>query len=576
MLGFWRAARSRVLWVLGVSAAALLAFWCYLRLSQTLSLNSDAAGQVLQGWQMLHGNPLLRGWFLSDVSFYTFEVPLDGLVATVHGLGPTDVNIGAALIYTLLVLVAALLAKGRARGREGLVRALLAAGILVAPVLNQAVYVMLLAADHTGIGVPVMLTLLFIDLVPERWWAPVVACVLLIWAQLDDPVATYAGAVPLAVVCAVRAAFSARSPGPRRWYDAALAVAAVSSYGLTRLMNSDIRAAGGFYVFPSHALGIARASAIPHQLQVTGQNALLLFSANFWGARTSLDAALGYLHLAGVAVALCGLLLGVWGLFFRLSPVFGSAPSAPSGPSGSGGPGARADRVSQALAVGACVMLAASVFGAPAVPVHSPHEIVIVLPLTAVLGGRLVGPWLSGARQARVGVPRPTDAPAFAGARAGRWALPDVARIGAASVLAVAGACYLAGLGYTATRAAAQPKQSLAGWLVAHRLTSGLAGYWVANVTSLTADGRVRIAAVNGGGTEANAWESAATWYNPAVSSANFVVVVSATPSAVSTPPLAAVRAFYGKPGRTYRYGQYTVLVYNHNLLRDLHRFYYP
>jgi hypothetical protein len=557
MLGFWRAARPRVLWALGVSAVVVLVFWCYLRLSQTESLNSDAAGQVLQGWQMLHGNPLLRGWFLSDVSFYTFEVPLDGLVATAFGLRPGDLNIAAALIYTLIVLVAALLAKGKARGREGVVRALLAAGILVAPVLNPGTHVLLLSADHTGVAVPVLLTLLFLDLIPEKWWAPVTACVLLTWAQLDDPVATYAGALPLAVVCVVRAASSPRSPRPRRWYDIALAGAAVASYGLTRVISSDIRAAGGFYVYPPHAVGIAPVTAVPHQLLETIQAALLLFGANYWGERTAFDAAMGYLHLAGVAVALCGLALAVWGLFFRLGGSFSPDPSgAPSGRA------ARADRVSQVLAVGACVMLAASAFAAPSVPVHSAHEIAIVLPLTAVLGGRLVGPWLSGARRAAAGVRRP---------------LADAARIPAASVLAVAGACYLAVLGYTAAQPATQPSTpTLAGWLVAHRLTSGLAGYWVANLTTLSADGQVRIAGVSGGGTAANAWETEATWYNPADSAASFVILASSPPSTASTPPLAAVRAFYGKPARTYRFQQYTVLVYDYNLLRQLHRFYYP
>jgi hypothetical protein len=87
----------------------------------------------------------------------------------------------------------------------------------------------------------------------------------------------------------------------------------------------------------------------------------------------------------------------------------------------------------------------------------------------------------------------------------------------------------------------------------------------------------VRIAGVSGGGTAANAWETEATWYDPAVSAANFVVLEAPTPpSTASTPPLAAVRAFYGKPARTYRFQQYTVLVYDYNLLRQLHRFYYP
>jgi len=31
-------------------------------------VDADGAGNVLQAWDMLHGNPLLRGWWLSDVS----------------------------------------------------------------------------------------------------------------------------------------------------------------------------------------------------------------------------------------------------------------------------------------------------------------------------------------------------------------------------------------------------------------------------------------------------------------------------------------------------------------------------
>jgi len=72
--------------------------WLYLRESRTIGTNSDAAAQVLQGWDMLHGNPLLRGWFLSDVSFYTFEVPLDGLIALAHGLGPDTAHVTAAVV----------------------------------------------------------------------------------------------------------------------------------------------------------------------------------------------------------------------------------------------------------------------------------------------------------------------------------------------------------------------------------------------------------------------------------------------------------------------------------------------
>ncbi len=111
-----------------LAAAAVVLFWCFLRESQTAPVNADGSGMVLQGWDMLHGNLLLSGWWLADVTFYTFEIPIDAVVAGVHGLNPDVVHISAAIIYTLLVLTGAMLARGTARGTEGIVRALVGAG----------------------------------------------------------------------------------------------------------------------------------------------------------------------------------------------------------------------------------------------------------------------------------------------------------------------------------------------------------------------------------------------------------------------------------------------------------------
>jgi hypothetical protein len=553
-------ARPWMLWAAGLAGAAVLLYWCYWRLSLTAGVNSDAAGQVLQGWEMLHGNVLLRGWILSDVSFYTFEVPLDGLAAVVSGYGANTVHVAAAIVYTLLVLVAALLAKGKARGREGLVRALVAAGVLVSPGLLPGTHVLLLAPDHTGIGVPVMLTLLLVDLAAESWWVvPVAACVMLTWAQIDDPEASFACAAPLAIVCAVRAAAAIWNWRGRRqttgaqgvpWYDAALAVAAVASYGLTKLALAAIRAAGGFFVHPlAGGDSLAPLSAIPCQLQWTAENVAFLFGANYFSQATPLHAAMGYLHLVGVAVALCGLLLGVWGLFFRLSPVFGTDPSR------RGSRGARADRVTQALALGTGTTLALGAVGPRASLIEGAHEIAIILPLSAVLGGRLLGPWLSGARLTT-------------GAR-----LASRGRIAVASVLAVAGVGYMAVLGYnmSTTNYPAQ-SQDLADWLVAHGLTSGLGGYWNANVSTLASDGRVRVAPVSGAGIVAYPWETKTTWYEPAVSYASFIVATSFPPEQARFARPATILAFYGKPAKTYHFNQYTIFVYDHNILNQVHK----
>lgn len=149
-LGGGGAARPRLGWAGALAVAVVLLFWCYLRQSQTNAVNADGAGMALAGWEMVHGNVLLSGWTLADVSFATFEVPIDGLVAAAHGLNSDVVHITAAIIYTLLVLSAALLARGTARGTEGVVRAMLAAGIVVAPSLSPGT-VTAAAAGRAGL-----------------------------------------------------------------------------------------------------------------------------------------------------------------------------------------------------------------------------------------------------------------------------------------------------------------------------------------------------------------------------------------------------------------------------------------
>ena len=225
--GRWRAPVRRLLTVSAIAVALAGLFWCYLLQARTQGADSDSAGMVLQGWDMVqHGNLLLRGWVMADVSFYTFEIPVDGLVAAVYGLRIDVIHVAAALEYTLLVLFAALVAAGAARdrrrgSREAWVRGLIAAGIMIAPGTWQGSGILLGGPDHTAVGVPVLITLLVVDRVVPRRWLPAVAAllltfVLLVWAQLDDLVATLSCAIPLAVVGAASVAAFLIAAGVRR------------------------------------------------------------------------------------------------------------------------------------------------------------------------------------------------------------------------------------------------------------------------------------------------------------------------------------------------------------------------
>src|SRR5262245_35719970 len=121
--------RGRAQWVLRTLLSAAVLTFCYLRIGAADRVTSDGASMVWRAWDVLHGNVLLHGWWAADVSFYTTELPEYLVVTAAAGMRPEVVHICSALTYTALVLLAAFVARGRARGAEGVVRALLAAGL---------------------------------------------------------------------------------------------------------------------------------------------------------------------------------------------------------------------------------------------------------------------------------------------------------------------------------------------------------------------------------------------------------------------------------------------------------------
>ena len=507
--------RPRIAWAAGLTVAAVVLFLAYLRAAQTLGGNSDAAGQALQAWQMWHGNPLLRGWWLGDVSFYTVELPLNAVIEMVAGLGPGEIHILAAVVYTAVVLLAALLARGKTRGWPGLVRALLTAGILLAPSAHLGTRVLLQGPDHVGTMIPVLAAFLILDRAPERWWVPVIVGVLLTGAQVNDAQATFAGALAVAVACGVRACAEIarrRRPPWERWFDASLLVAALVSIAAAHLILSGIHGAGGFLVPPpKNGVGFAPAAALPGQSWTTVYNVLILFGADFTGQPMGISAVFAVAHLAGVALGVVAVCVGVRRFFGRL------------------------DRVSQALVAGTLIILSAGAFGMYMSPVTGAHEIMPVLPFAAVLAGRLFGDRLVELR------------------------LEPVLGAGLAVMVAA--------LAYTDVQPTPAPDNtSLATWLEAHDLTSGLAGYWESNITTLSTGGRVRLAAVTNGGTTAEPYESDAAWYDPAQFQANFIVSLAGSPDVSPVSP-ALVRAWYGTPQQVYTFDGYTVMVYDYNLL---------
>jgi len=93
--------RAWMAWVAGCAIAAVALFFCYLWLSRTQATQSDGASNALEAWDMMHGNPLLRGWTLTDVSFYTTELPEYIIIELIRGLSADVIHVAAACSFAV-------------------------------------------------------------------------------------------------------------------------------------------------------------------------------------------------------------------------------------------------------------------------------------------------------------------------------------------------------------------------------------------------------------------------------------------------------------------------------------------
>jgi hypothetical protein len=259
-------------------------------------------------------------------------------------------------------------------------------------------------------------------------------------------------------------------------------------------------------------------SSLAKNFRLTGEGLLGLFGADIVHAPSAAQTAIAALHLVG-------LVLAAWALCRALRHFF-----------------RHDDLLVQVLTLGILADLAAFTFSSLPFSIWDTRQISAVLPFGAVLAGRL----LAG----------------------------DLLKVRLAPALAVLLACYTAALAFDVAQPAVPAHdQSLADWLVAHGFRYGLSNYFEGNVTTLDSGGRVHLIAVSWGPHKSvpRAYQSDASWYDPQLHYANFVVNTGADQPQAIIPPRDLSNAF-GPPARIYHDGPYTIMVWNKNLLADLGR----
>ncbi|GAA3452634.1 hypothetical protein [Dactylosporangium matsuzakiense] len=490
----------------------------YLRIARANGTNADGAANALQAWDILHGNAFLAGWTLSDVSFFPTELIQYTLIELFCGLRPDVVHVAAASTYVLLIVFAALAARGDATGRAAWVRVGVVVAVMLVPQPHAGWSIVLNTPDHTGTGVPLLLTALLVDrrAALRRWWPVVVTAVLAV-AQMGDPLAMYIGAIPLALVSAVRLAWSRR----RAMVDAHLLVAAVASILLAHAAVKLIGLLGGYQVHPPIA-EFTKLEDVPDHLDLLWRTVAVDYGAYFpylgddW---TVLFSAAAAIKFALMLTALAATLVTIGRLLRR---------------------GGEPDRVAQWLAVAIVVNLAAYVASTQAGDMASARQVVAVLPFGAVLIARVLAD--------RV---RPSAVT--------RWVA------GALAAVLVGAFAVQTALARPAPTEAAE----VAAWLEQHDLHYGVGAYWASNTITVQTGGRVQVAPIVDEVPRAFHWESRREWFDPRRHDANFVVVDRELERYGT---LSGVVLRLGAPIQQVDFTRWTVLVYDHDVLPYLPR----
>jgi hypothetical protein len=525
---------SRAWWWAGASVFLLVLvvlFDAYLHVSKTYMENSDEANILLMAHDMLHGNLYLTGWNVSDVPFITTELPEIAVLVALFGLHLNTAHIAAAVTYTIVIAVAMLLAKGRARGPQAITRMAIVLAIMLAPQPGIGVFVLVFSVGHIGTSAPVMLTWLVLDrfgltrrdgTVPtlrQRWWIPPLIALLIAWALMADPLVLVVAIFPLLVVCLVRVVTGAvggtrhggglaglRQALAARWLELSLALAAGIGYLLVWVGGHLLRGAGGY-----------QQQAVPFQLdggvgrwfmqaRVVVHGLLEMFGAYFVpgnainykspGQLVTAPPLSGLDQALAISRVLC-VLLALWGCcaiarrFFRRD----------------------ADFISQLLLAGIVLNLLAYI--PTTLADHSAlnvREIAPVLPFGAVLAARMLGDRLLAlGPMIRVRLPRVSRP-----LRLRLIVIPLVVLFG----------WYSFGLFQQAdTPAAANPFTGLEQFLEANNLSYGLGGYWESSVITVDTGGAVTIRAVSPSCMQPYEWESKLDWYDPSKNVANFLLL---------------------------------------------------
>ena len=496
----------------------------YGRLGRTFTVNSDDATGVLEAEAFLQGNYLLHGWTVSNISFYTTDLPFYIIGMFFRGVSPSLLRDVPAAIYALTVGLAVWLA-GRGRGDRRPAWLGMAVTFILVGLPSGGLAIWASAGfDHIGTTLMIIASLATLDTACGRavsWGRYALFTLALSLAIAGDTLALWVAAVPVIIVCAGRILKKVEGgDGPNHVILLGSCFCAiVASKSISKL----IRMTGGFTEVPLIPQFSTIHAFLCNFVYLT-EGVLDLYGADFFGRVLNGETA-------------CRL-LGLLGPGFVAYSTYHAFPARQT-------PGAsaenRADFLCEVLSVATAVNLAAYVFG---------HEATNLSSVRYVLPSFFYGAILAG----RFGV--------------GRAGCVSCLYPGIAMLAVVYAAFFGQGL---LSPPAANPYVNLADFLYKKNLIYGYGTYWLSSVTTVSSENRVKVRAVifDGEQLAPKTWIMDRRWYRD--TPAHFLVFWTSNDDHVDkTMRMQTATRTFGPPSEISRLGEHTVMIWDKDITPSL------
>jgi hypothetical protein len=511
------ATARRTLVALGAAIAFLFMWALYTRIAWSVPMNSDNATALLQADDFVNGNYLLRGWIAGSMSIYTTELPFYVVGVLVAGFTPSLLRIVPALQFTMVVALSMWLTY-RERRAQAWPEALILTFLMLALPWGYATWLLLVSFKHIGTVLMILaaiLTLTLIDEHPHRRSLYPLFLALLTFATMDDELALYIGALPIALVLTMKGALEWHNRGKQR---AVLAALALVSAPLAILLAHLIIRAGGFVAYAPEPV-IVRAATMVGNTSLASRGLLLLFGADpfdrFGVLRPLPFAASALVHVFSVIV----IGIGAWSTLRR---AFKREH--------------RAEIIAPILLLAIVTDLACFIVSDRPVEISSARYLTPVVVFGAVMAGIAVSP--------------------FSLRRGFRWLTVAIAAVYIATFMAE---LFLPQANHR--------QETVVEWLEQHQLTHGYGSFWAANILTAESGGAVKIRPVRATDTgyHPRPWMMNQNWYTISKSDGSFNFLVLGKPS-IDNVNEASARKFFGDPKDEYQVAGYQILVWDKRL----------